>query len=127
MFYPKINRIIEILEKVDNSPKSKLAFDIRVLYTLRDYTEHPCGTACCIAGHAEHATGEFNGVYTLAEFCNIPLAIASALAIPDDVDWDSITLEKAIACLKHCRDTGKVRWTKFADPIDLEINDDSWN
>jgi hypothetical protein len=115
MKYPQVQIIIDILSRVDNSAKSKLAFDMKRPYP--SHSEHPCGTACCIGGWASRAMklvyGTSGNIHnSLAELTNIPANDAYMICFPVDVDYESISRDVAVKMLKHYRDTGKIAWKK---------------
>ena len=120
MIYPKLQIMIDYLENLDNSPNSKCGFDMNYEHESH-YTDHPCGTACCIGGHAELILGGYHPedpevVEALSRLCNIPVKIANKICWPGSrancPEAYEATLEQAIKVLEICRDTGKVDWPK---------------
>lgn len=116
MKYPQVQIIIDILSRVDNSAKSKLAFDMKRPYPSP--SEHPCGTACCIGGWASRAMQlvynkpPVHISYALAELTDIPKQEAHDICFPVDLDYESISRDVAVKMLRHYRDTGKIDWKK---------------
>jgi hypothetical protein len=115
MVYPKLQTIIEVLKHIDNSENSKLGFDMNREYTARTKTEHPCGSACCIGGHAAAILGDgaWDIVESLCQLCDIPHHISNQLCWPGFThfeDYRDISLDMAIKVLEYCRDYGVVDW-----------------
>jgi hypothetical protein len=124
MKLPGIQKIIDVLTNVDNSSESNAGFDMKCEYDTRKSTDHPCGSAFCIGGHAFVAMNDdlndddddddhrYETVQdSLAEFCDIPHSIACDLCWPHiDISYDQITLENAINVLEKCMMTGEVDW-----------------
>lgn len=115
MIYPHLQIIIGHLRRIDNSEKSKLGFDMNWEYQNRMDSTHPCGSACCIGGHASTLLDNptFDIIDDLAELCNIPQEISRKICWPTG-HYDA-TLEEAIEVLEHCRDTGLVDWDAVRD------------
>lgn len=129
MIYPGLNKIIDLLRNLDNSPDSEMGFDMNVTHTQMKITKHPCGTACCIGGHAALALREsaeeisnmdphFIGVeQALMDWCELDkMGVSTALCWPskNKINYKSysrITIDHTIAVLEHCRDTGVVDWS----------------
>ena len=116
MKYPQVQIIIDILSRVDNSAKSKLAFDMNTPYE-RMHTDHKCGSACCIGGWA-HRTMKL--VYddkcpsiqtALSRLTGIPSEDAYAICFPN-CDHDTVSLQVALKTLEHYRDTGKIDYKR---------------
>lgn len=116
MKYPQVQIIIDILSRIDNSAKSKLAFDMK--HPFPSKSQHPCGTACCIGGWARRAIelvyGEAVGNihHSLAELTNIPTEDAYAICFPINISYESVSRNVALRMLKHYRDTGKISYKK---------------
>lgn len=114
---PDINDLIEIIRAVDDSPESKCGFDMNRRAGGRNYSLHPCRTACCIGGHAALALGKCNldPESAVARF-GIPATDADAICYPPffDIDSDhpgwSAKPRHAIRLLERYRDTGEVDW-----------------
>ncbi len=113
MVYPGLQVIIDHLKKIDNSEKSLLGFDMNLSHQSALSTDHPCGSACCIGGHAamllkrpEMLIGD-----ALAKLCSIPRSVATKLCWPDcGHPGYYAPLEDAVEMLEHCRDTGETLW-----------------
>lgn len=128
--YPGLQRIIDVLKQIDNSPTSSCGFDMVNVYDSRKLSDHPCGTACCIGGWAElklreernSSEEDFYGMafMSLMDYCSVPEEIADAICYPD-LKLTGITLEQAIKCLEHCRDTGEVDWQRAMES-DVSLN-----
>ena len=117
MKYPQVQIIIDILSRIDNSANSKLAFDMKRPYP--SYSDHPCGTACCIGGWARRAMTLVYGEekvgnihYSLSELTHIPLKDAYSICFPENLSYESISIRVALKMLQHYRDTGKIDWEK---------------
>lgn len=102
----KFNRLIEHLKFIDNSADSKLGFDMCGYFEERNNSIHPCGTACCIEGHAQTIFGE-RGHDEFADLFNIPHSDWNDITVPDELDG---TLEEAIQVLETYRVSGEVVW-----------------
>lgn len=103
-----------LLRSVDNSPTSKVGFDMA---TPRrgDWTSHPCGTACCIGGWVHIANPD--------TYC-LPLEVAVNSLQPDLPYHECDTLcypppgyqayhatpEQAARAVEILRDTGECDW-----------------
>jgi len=116
MKYPKVQIIIDILSRVDDTPKSKLGFDMLNPFPS-EYTHHPCGTACCIGGWANRALELVDGKdrpyiqNALSELTDIPLEEARSICFPPGkINYRSISLKVAIKMLRKYRDTGNIDW-----------------
>lgn len=112
MVYPKLQIIIDHLKNLDNSPKSKLGFDMNWEHFETRRSTHPCGSACCIGGHAAILLGEdYEGSITDAveELCEVPDNVARKICWPSG--YYRAPLENAIEMLEKCRDTGMVDWS----------------
>lgn len=113
--HPKLQIMIDYLENLDDSPNSKCGFDMNYEHECT-YTSHPCGTACCIGGHAEKILGEYYSEvsFALSKLCDIPRKTASKICWPGSrvkcPEAYEATLEQAIKLLEICRDTGEVDW-----------------
>lgn len=126
-----ISRIIERLGDLDNGPRSMCGFDMNLTAEIRNKTHHPCGSACCLGGHAalmlnrEHLEPEV----ALAELCEIPLEDAFDLCWPGrnmgELSYHLVTLQDALDVLRHYRDTGHVDWSEVLDR-QLKKADDNW-
>lgn len=115
MKHPGIQKIIDVLKKVDNSAESEMGFDMCHWYSDRTESRHSCGTACCIAGWAQASLGENtnqSSTDAFIEFCNlqdVPMNVINKLTIPR-FDLTELTLPMAIKVLEIFRDTGDVAW-----------------
>lgn len=112
MKYPQVQIIIDILSRIDNSAKSKLGFDMGNPFP-DEYTDHKCGTACCIGGWAQRAMDLVYGEqYTtiqgaLSQLTNIPDSDAYKLCFPR-ISYNSVSLKVALKTLRRYRDTGVI-------------------
>ena len=115
MVYPSLQKIIDVLKNLDDSPTSQLGFDMRQPLCTRYDTIHPCGSACCIGGHAQRFVPEkISIVDALGSWCDVPHGVSADLCFPTlDCNPDVVELGWAIQVLEHCRDTGKVDWNKL--------------
>lgn len=128
MVYPDVQKLINVMNQIDNGPYSRIGFSMCSWWFTRRQTTHPCGTACCISGWATYQMildGDLDPdkmpsgheVNHLVKYCGIPDAIARSLALPT-INYDkpvnrglsSLTLEMAIRVLEILRDTGEVKW-----------------
>lgn len=102
--------LIDHLRKVDDSPTSKLGFDMHWNLAGSKLTDHPCGSACCIGGHAADIMGltDIQADQALMQFLGIEHGTAYDIAYPD-YHWDA-TLPEAIAMLERFQKTGEVQW-----------------
>ena len=85
-------------------------------YFGREDTQHPCGTACCIEGHAEAMYGNVEygpeGVFW-EQFFGVTKLSWSEITEPATIDvgkYSEITPGHAISMLEHFINTGKVDW-----------------
>jgi hypothetical protein len=108
-----VQKIIDVLKHVDNSETSKLGFDMNYESSACEGTEHPCGSACCIGGHAAFALGDpyMSISQALSDLCTIPHDDAYDICWPDGINYEEITLEQAISMLENYRDTGEIDWS----------------
>ena len=118
MKHPKLQIMIDHLKNLDNSETSEMGFDMNYGQRERDATQHPCGSACCIGGHAavllKKEKMEISDA--LQELCDIPHETAYKICWPpahDEKNHYEAPLEVAIAVLEHCRDTGEVMWNEI--------------
>ncbi len=113
MVYPGLQIIIDHLRNLDDSEKSPLGFDMNYDHMNTKAAEHPCGSACCIGGHAAMLLKRpVMGISeALAELCSIPYVIARKICWPDcGSHYYDASLQDAITMLEHCRDTGETLW-----------------
>jgi hypothetical protein len=117
MKHSGIQKIIDVLKNVDNSPESEMGFDMCHWYGDRKESRHPCGSACCIAGWAHASLGGYPNQSTtdaFIEFCdlqNVSMNVINWLTTPK-FDLTTLTLPMAIKVLEIFRDTGEVAWRK---------------
>jgi len=116
MKHPDVNKIIDHLEHLDNSEDSPCGFDMNFEADARDNSKHPCGSACCIGGHAALLLGneEMCPEDALSQFCDIPSNDAEQLCWPGrrhEVTYALTTLEDVLPVLRHYRDTGEIDWS----------------
>lgn len=110
---PDINDLIAIIRAVDDSPTSECGFDMGEIAFSRGSSRHPCGTACCIGGHAALALGE-EGMFP--EVAVMKFGVGSIIDAdeicyppPGYRAWDAKP-RHAIRLLERYRDTGVVDW-----------------
>ena len=112
MKYPQVQIIIDILSRIDDSPKSKLGFDMSSTYRFPG-SYHKCGSACCIGGWAQRAMDLIYGDYpesisnALSDLVNIPIEEAKAICFPL-VDHSTVSFKVALRMLRQYRNTGKI-------------------
>lgn len=111
MVYPKLQIIIDHFKNLDNSPMSKLGFDMNYEHSQKRKSTHPCGSACCIGGHAALLLNRDHLDITDAveKLCEVPDHIARSICWPSG--YYRAPLENAIEMLEKCRDTGMVDWS----------------
>lgn len=108
-----VDDLIAIIRAVDDSDTSECGFDmVSEAFTRRGST-HPCGTACCIGGHAALALHDIS-LYPDDAVClfGVPLPDATAICYPRLHPGWSAKPHHAIALLEHYRDTGIVDWDR---------------
>jgi hypothetical protein len=137
--YPGVQKLIDALKTIDNSEKSEMGFDMEQWYLGRGETNHPCGTACCLAGWATYLllkdgkaandsgrTKQYiveSNETNLLRYCEIDGATCDRskvreLCIPGNFDssfcepLSSITLAMGIRALENFRDTGDANWSQ---------------
>lgn len=118
MKHPKLQIMIDHLKNLDNSETSKMGFDMNYDNTYADGTAHPCGSACCIGGHAAVLlkNKKLDITEAIQTLCDIPYTTAFKICWPPVIDEKNhyeAPLEVAIAVLEHCRDTGEVMWDEI--------------
>lgn len=148
MRHPGVDPLIKRMELMDNGPTSDCGFDMDHTAETRHCSTHPCGSACCIGGHAalmliekagtdlhiadwlaEQTYGVEPGA-ALAELCSIPLRDAGLICWPGRVYrilYSKVTLEDALRVLRTYRDTGVVDWKEVIDrqyAADMQQSDD---
>lgn len=111
-----LNKLINEIRAIDNSPSSEMGFDMSEWFHGAGWSDHPCGTACCIQGHAQILFGNPR---------DLPGSSWSTWFGMDTVEWTRITVppteildrpymdikpHHAVALLKNFRDTGEVNW-----------------
>ena len=133
MKYPGVQKLIDVLKVVDNSPTSQMGFDMYYWYGMRQSSDHPCGTACCIAGWAQASLIQQGStdVYeeplnALIKFCDLPdcfklptsrlikenRELIWELTAPERLSLGTLTPPMAIRVLEIFRDTGEVQWNE---------------
>ena len=120
MKHPGVQKIIDHLEHLDNSPQSKCGFDMNHEADHRDHSNHDCGSACCIGGHAALLLGdeELSPEAAMYILCDIPSEDACNLCWPgrkSHVEYKWVSLDDALGVLRNYRDTGEVDWQEVAD------------
>ena len=65
----RLLKLADAIESADQSENSRFAFDMECFYVERDVTDHPCGTAACIQGWAQHTDPDNHSwLYSLDTF-----------------------------------------------------------
>lgn len=115
MKHPGIQKIIDVLNNIDDSVESQMGFDMCHWYADRAESRHPCGTACCIAGWAHASLGGYttqSSFDAFIEFCSlqkVSMNTINHLTMPK-INMTVLTLPMAIKVLEIFRDTGEVQW-----------------
>lgn len=86
-----------------------IGFDMKHDAQNRLYSSHPCGSACCLGGHAQLFLNQGSYIDSgnsiskaLAEVTGIAYGEAANLCFPDEDSWAwNATVEDAIATLEH--------------------------
>lgn len=110
----KLLKLADAIEGADQSRNSEFAFDMECFYSHRRQTSHPCGTAACIQGWAEHtdpdddAWQSFDLVEGFQIWAGIDDRQAAYICMPGDTHL--IKQEHAVAMLRHFVETGEVVW-----------------
>lgn len=109
-----IDDLIAIIRAVDDSPISLCGFDMEHSAEGAGYTDHPCGTACCIGGHAALALHDISlEPDDAVRLFGVPLPDATAICYPHPRHPGCNAKPRhAIALLEHYRDTGIVDWDR---------------
>lgn len=129
MKYPRVQVIIshlEMLEGTEQNPNIKCGFDMNFEANTRDASKHPCGSACCIGGHATILLSGWNTLNyqwhdtssAMADLCGIPCDDAEKICWPMrtyNFPYSYVTLDDALRVLRHYRDTGEVDWRFVQD------------
>ncbi len=120
------NALIAQLEASVDAPAGGLGFDMTTVFTDRDQSPHPCGSACCIGGHAQ-AILLSRGVFDTETMPGVATALRELVGIPEYEDAWRICYptgpavvagawlaepRHAVALLKHYDETGEVDWVK---------------
>jgi hypothetical protein len=106
------------LKSLKNTPSSKLGFDMGVPYVTRDFSNHPCGSACCIGGWVQHLNPETREMSLEEAVMSIsPDGVsykeAERLCYPDsEVSAWKATPQQAARAVEILRDTGKCDWDR---------------
>jgi len=121
MKHPGVQKLIDHLEHLDNSPQSECGFDMNYQADNREHSNHCCGSACCIGGHAALLLEDENlsPETALSRLCEIPEEDADRLCWPGSgeshVEYKWVSLHDALGVLRNYRDTGEVDWQEVAD------------
>lgn len=96
------------------SPDSPVRFDMAHTAELRHMTKHPCGSACCIGGHASLLLGKHSDapVTALRELLSIPYMDAYDICYPISLGGYTASLKTAMLLLEHYAATGEVDWDR---------------
>lgn len=111
-----ILELADHIEQLDDSPTSTLGFDMLKAWVSREHSGHPCGTACCIGGHANALLGgKFRGATmdALVALTGIPDQAASLICYPDSYKHPNpyhSSPKQAARLLRHYAETGEVDW-----------------
>lgn len=117
--------LANVLRSIDNDkPLDGEGFDMHNDWLSKKYTEHSCGSACCIGGWVQHHNPE-----TLRGQFGVVGAVATLLPTSvdeDDIIWDELnelcfptyleawdaTPQQAARAVEILRDTGKCDWER---------------
>lgn len=133
--------VLRVADAIENAKLAKRDIGFNMAYVaerrgvyVSDKTGHNCGTVACIAGYSyaiKHPRKSAAGIIALEdrrvaleddtiivearEFLGLPREDANALFFPDDENpdlrLDSLTVEQAVAVLRHLAETGEVDWS----------------
>lgn len=116
-----LSEFMDYLSRVD-APDTKCGFDMNKTAKRRGCSEHPCGSACCIGGHAALLLGRHmdEPELALAELVGIKQAQAHAICWPEvapGCNPYSATLQQALRLLEHYSATGEVNWPRAMEAV----------
>lgn len=113
-----LEKLIRQLRTVSEDPRPDLGFDMRWGYSGRMYSDHPCGSACCIGGHAsailhDEGSGRNAPHHDFGLLCGVSSKVADAVCFPPTLsDARNATPAQAVRLLEILRDEGVVDWTR---------------
>jgi hypothetical protein len=99
----------------NNSPRRKMGFEMDKSYEHRKSSQHPCGSACCIAGWVQYKNRNTRGMFledAVSTICppNTSISEIYKLCYPNqDSPW-SATPQQAARAVEILRDTGECNW-----------------
>jgi hypothetical protein len=101
------------------APGAKLGFDMRDTYHSMHYTNHPCGSACCIGGWVQFLNEDTRDVeleMAVMTICppEVTFQEVYKLCYPPDETPDAwhATPQQAARAVEILRDTGKCDWDR---------------
>ena len=103
----RFTMLLAHLKNLDDGPDSKLGFDMKEWYAGRDDTKHECGTACCLAGHAEYLFGGDHGCFDIS--MGITMHCSHKISMPMAILSD-IKLNHAVLMIEKLLETGYIDW-----------------
>lgn len=111
-----IDDLIDILRGIDNGPESATGFDMMYSAPNAGYSKHPCGSACCIGGHATLVLRKPRlDLEEAVEAFGVPPDLSHDLCYPSGNGLSagySASPAQAIRCLQIVRDEGVVDWKR---------------
>ena len=117
MKLPRLNNLTDLanlLRSIDNSPESKLGFDMGRSFQFANDTCHPCGSACCIGGWVQACNGtrHYFGLERAVHKLQPDLDIDECylLCYPNGIKAWRSTPKQAARAVEILRDTGKCDW-----------------
>lgn len=123
----RINNLTQLaarLKKIDNeNPRIQNGFDMEQPYGSREFSKHPCGSACCIGGWVQHYNTETrhlslaDTVLSISPF-GIDHSEADNLCFPQpESDAWNATPQQAARAVEILRDTGKCDWDRAMNEV----------
>jgi hypothetical protein len=119
----RLNNLTELADFLrgldNNSPSSKMGFDMDKSYENRKNSSHPCGSACCIGGWVQHRnpkTRDLELEDAVKTICPPDMSKSEIyrLCYPGGVGhqaWKA-TPQQAARAVEILRDTGKCDWDR---------------
>ena len=117
MKLPRLNNLTDLanlLRSIDNSPESKLGFDMGTSFQFAKDSKHPCGSACCIGGWVQACNGTLHyyglerDVHKLQP--DLDIDECYLLCYPDSIKAFRSTPKQAARAVEILRDTGVCDW-----------------
>lgn len=114
----RLKNLTDLAEKLKSiGEDTKIGFDMTQSYKSRHFSNHPCGTACCIGGWVQHCNPDTRSmklteaVHTIARGVNFDELDALCFPLNKSSAWNA-TPQQAARAVEILRDTGKCDWER---------------